>query len=180
MKLVREYIEFTKGKDPKKTMGIGRHYEIWRENHNNKPVVRADILMKDPSGQDYTYSVNMMYGSEENWKDSTKMMDSIWFADESLYQNNRNLLMTLPYPYFPTEEEKTHWGNPEVFNREIIDPMEENPEKSFDEFVSELFENPWKKTAEYITEEFLKRTDIDTGSPNDGFILEDIQYQYFT
>lgn len=51
MKLVPEYIkeaqDFKKGIDPKRSMGIGKFYEIWRGEHMNEPILSVYYRLKD-------------------------------------------------------------------------------------------------------------------------------------
>ena len=178
MKLVKEYIEFEKGKDPKRAMGIGRFYEIWRDDHMNEPILSVYFRLKDKNLKEYVYVVDLMYGQEESWvpKDKGGVQDSVWF-EEGLYRAKGNRLRQDPtaaksdFYWFPTEEEKTSWPDPGSFNSQVIDKIEKNPEGVFKELAAEWFDS----TPEDIAESVIKNLEKEF---HRGFILEDMDYEY--
>jgi hypothetical protein len=178
MKLVKEYIEFEKGKDPKRSMGIGKFYEIWRDEHMNEPILSVYYRLKDQNLKEYVYVVDLMYGQEESWgpKSTGEMRDAVWF-EEGLYKAKGNRFRKDPiasksdWQWFPTEEEPTSWDHSEAFNKQIIDKLEKNPQKVFDELVKDWFDSTPDEVADSLVrslEDQFKR----------GFILEDINYEY--
>jgi len=178
MKLVKEYIEFERGKDPKKALGIGKFYEIWRDDHMNEPILSVYFRLKDQNLKEYVYIADLMYGQEEAWKPKFpgEMLDNVWF-EEGLYKAKGNrfrqdsIANKADWHWFPTEEEPTSWTDQAAFNKQIIDNIEENPEAVFEDLASDWFEATPEKIAESLVKALEKKF-------NRGFILENISYEY--
>lgn len=178
MKLVKEHIEFDRGQDPKRAMGLGKFYEIWRGNHLNEPILSAYFRLKDQDLKEYVYVVDLIYGQEEAWKPKTpgEMQDSVWF-EEALYKSKGSRFRKDPivanpdWHWFPTEEEPTYWTTADSFNKQIIDKIEKDPESVFTVLAEDWFE----ATPEEIGESLVKGLEKEFKR---GFILEDITYEY--
>jgi hypothetical protein len=177
MKLVKEHIEFDRGQDPKRSMGLGKFYEIWKKDHLNEPILSIYFRLKDQDLKEYVYVVDLIYGKEEDWtKNSTEDRDAIWF-EEGLYKAKGNRLRKDPiaskssWNWFPMEEEKTSWQKSDIFNKQIIDKLEKNPEEVFAKLAEDWFETTPSEIGESLIQGLEKEF-------KRGFSLERIDYEY--
>lgn len=120
-----------------------------------------------------------MYTQEPSWDRGAgpeDLRDSAWF-EEGLYKAKGNrfrqdkLAKKSDFYWFPTEEEKTQWNDPKIFNKNIIDKLEQNPEEVFKNLVDGWFE----MTPEDVTDSLVKALEKYFKR---GFILTDVSYEY--
>lgn len=157
MKLVREYMDFEKGKDPKRAMGIGKFYEIWRENHTRKPIAKITFFLTDPMENKKRYIVYLNY--ENNWEGSA---DSIWWGrgkfigswrgeGTSFFVGN---MQNKPANFFEGDpEERVMWQDPENFNKDIIDLFEKGRVK---EAITEVLQEWWEVDFEAAMRDWFR------------------------
>jgi hypothetical protein len=157
MKLIREYIEFERGKDPKKAMGIGKFYDLWREEHTKKIIVQVLFFLTDPMGNKKRYTVFLNY--EANWDNYS---DSVWWGRGRLIggwegsgtQFSVSNMQNKPEDFFyGTADERTMWENPEPFNKLMIDPLSEGKVKKA---ITDLMEDWWEGDFETQLRDWFK------------------------
>ena len=151
-----ESLEFQRGQDPKRAMGIGKFYDIWRNEHTKKPIVKICIYLTDSMGNKKRFVLFLNY--EANWDGYS---DSIWWNRGRLMGGWEGSAMGFatsnmgnkPVDFFSGDsDERTMWRDAEVFNREVIDPilsgnvksgirdiMEEWLEGDFEQMLREWF-----------------------------------------
>jgi hypothetical protein len=146
MAIVRESIEFQRGQDPKRAMGIGKAYDIWREEHNGKPFILVKFFLKDHMDNKKRYIVELFY--ESDYDDEPN--DSIWWGRGKLisaWQGSGGLfsvgnMQNKPSQFFEGDsEERMMWTNPSQFNKEVIDHMlNDNAKGALDHIINEWWE----------------------------------------
>lgn len=139
---LKESINFDREeKNPLRKLGIGKSYEIWRINHEKKPILSIIIYLQDSLNNKKTYKVNLFY------KKNKKEEDTIWFAREKLIEgwqlNGENIsineLQNTPELLFEKGYGEHHlWIDDYHFNKDVIDPLINKDPKKAKEFVNNL------------------------------------------
>jgi hypothetical protein len=151
---IMESIDFQRGADPKRSMGIGKAYEIWRKKYNNEPFIKVTFFLKDPMGNKKRYVVNLMY--ERNYDERPN--DSVWWSSGRLisaWQGRGGLfaprnMQNKPHNFFEGDpNERMLWNAPEIFNKEVIDPvLDERPKVVIDKIIEEWWEDDFETLLE--------------------------------
>lgn len=139
---IKESINFDREeKNPLRKLGIGKSYEIWRINHEKKPILNIIIYLQDSFNNKKRYLVNLFYCKNE------KEDDTIWFGREKLIggwqlggtsfsmfnlNNKPNLLFEDGY------DEARWWIDDYRFDEDVIDPLIDKDPKKAKEFMNNL------------------------------------------
>ena len=144
MKLVREYIEFEKGKDPKRAMGIGKFYEIWRKEHDKKPIIKISADLSRFENDKAQWEIYLFYEETKEKSMRTKVEE----IRDTLYFDEENRLGPIgklkPEQYFPDPEEAVHYSNPQVFDKEIIDTLEDKGDEGARDLIEGYIKEWWE------------------------------------
>lgn len=152
MKIVRENINFERGaKDPKRSIGIGRFYEIWREKNENSPIIKitADLSRSGPDKA--MIEVFLSYKSEE--ERNNEKVDTLFFEENQLGVGTLR-----PEQCFPGRDEAIHYNNPEAFNKEIIDTLDNHGDKGARDLIEEYIKEWWEddRGLDQIIQDWVK------------------------
>ncbi|MDD5649146.1 MAG: hypothetical protein PHF86_01830 [Candidatus Nanoarchaeia archaeon] len=146
-------------KNPFRKLGIGKSYEIWRINHEKKPILNIVIYLQDSFNNKKRYQVNLFY--RKNKKDD----DTIWFGREKLIegwqldtdksisidelQNKPNLLFENGY------DEARWWIDEYHFNEDVIDSLINENSKEAKEFMNNLSKAWFEQDFEIMMENWF-------------------------
>ncbi|HPI82162.1 MAG TPA: hypothetical protein PK122_02950 [Candidatus Paceibacterota bacterium] len=146
--IVRESIDFQRGQDPRRAMGIGQA-AIWRENHADKPFAQITFFLKDPMGNKKRYVATLFYGPDYEGSE-----DSIWWGRGRLisaWQGSGGIssvgnMQNKPVQFFEgDDEERMMWNNPDEFSKRVINPLLDNRVK---EVIDHITEEWWEGNFE--------------------------------
>jgi len=156
MNLVREYIDFERGKDPKKSMGIGKFHDIWRTEHTKKPIVKICVYLTDTMGNKKRFMVFLNYEanldgySDAIWWGRGRLMGG-WEGSGMGFSNSN--MQNKPSDLFSGDsDEKVMWKDPEVFNKEVIDPISSGNAKIA---IKDIMEEWWEGDFEQQLREWF-------------------------
>jgi hypothetical protein len=131
-KKINEILDFQRGRDPKRAMDIGIYYKKWRDDHKGKILFTYLFYLLDSIGNKKTYWVHLYY-SDSN---ESQKADTVYFDGEKLTEGwgtsgvsfSLSNMQNQPSEMF-SKEEAIFWDNSEIFNKEIIDQLD-NPRQA--------------------------------------------------
>jgi hypothetical protein len=158
MKLVKESIEFERGLEPSRAMGIGKFYEIWRKEHNKKPIARITFYLSDLFENKKRFIATLYY--EHNWEGYS---DSIWWGRSELlgeWEKTRqsfaisNMQNKPANDFFEgNDDERIMWIDDFRFNDDMIDPLSKGRVK---ETIRGLIDQWWDVDFETALKDWFK------------------------
>ena len=167
MSLVREYIEFEQGKDPKRAMGIGKFYEIWRDEHQDQPIIKITANLSRFGTDEALIEVLLYYKRDTRVKRGIEISEDILSFEE----NKMGAVGLKPENYFPEPDEYISYDNPESFNKEIIDILSDQGDngarKIIEEYISEWWED--ERGLDQILREWVKSA---------AWSVDDVEVEY--
>jgi len=143
MGLVREYVNFERGKEPKRSMGIGKFYEIWRSEYNEQPIIQiaADLSKINDEARWEIYLFYKKDSDSFQYSGEIPEKDTLYFNEENRLGNIGTLK---PDKYFPDPEESIHYSDPKMFDREIIDTLTDKGDAGARYLIEEYIKEWWE------------------------------------
>lgn len=145
-KTINEYQNFERGKDPKRSMGIGVYYREWRKRYKDKPILTYYFYLIDSIDNDkFLYWVDLYYSDQFEGNN----YDVLAFCNEELVdgweRNKKYLPLTLMGNKPDNFGEEVTMSDldaesMQIFNKDIIDKL--GSVEDAEMMVSEL-SNSW-------------------------------------